>query len=204
MKLVGRYMSPFVRRVAVTARHYGLAYENVPLSTIDGRDGIKAFNPITRVPVIELADGTRIVDSSVIIDYFDTQVAPEKRLVPPAGAGRVRILSLTAIALGSAEKMILSYYEQHRRPAEFIYRPWVEACDEQAFDGYAYLESELDGAWLAGEDFSHADIAAAVAISTLRRLDAEAGERAAVRFPRLCALTDRCEDMPAFRGVPLP
>jgi glutathione S-transferase len=197
-------MSPFVRRVAVTARHYGLAYENVPLSTIDGRDGIKAFNPITRVPVIELADGTRIVDSSVIIDYFDTQVAPEKRLVPPAGAGRTHVLSLTAIALGSAEKMILSYYEQHRRPAEFIYRPWIEACDEQAFDGYAYLESKLDGAWLAGKDFSHADIAAAVAISTLRRLDAEAGEKAAARFPGLCALTDRCEDMPAFRGVPLP
>lgn len=204
MKLVGRYMSPFVRRVAVTARHYGIAYENVPLSTIEGRDGIKAFNPITRVPVIELADGARIVDSSVIIDYFDLQMAPEQRLVPPEGAERSRILSLTAIALGSAEKMIQSYYEQHRRPAEFVYRPWIEACDEQAFDGYAYLESGLQGNWLAGERFSHADIAAAVAISTLRRLDAAAGEKAAARFPRICALTDRCEDMPAFRAVPLP
>ncbi|WP_181167540.1 glutathione S-transferase family protein [Mesorhizobium sp. B2-6-5] len=204
MKLVGKYMSPFVRRVAVTAHYYGLAYENVPLSTVEGREGIKAFNPVTRVPVVELADGTRIVDSSVIIDYFDQQAAPEKRLVPASGAERFQILSTTAIALGAAEKMILSYYEQHRRPAEFVYRPCIEACDGQAFNGFAHLEAGMEGDWVAGAKFSHADIIAAVAISTLRRLDAEAGEKAAARVPRLCALTDRCEEMPAFRAAPLP
>lgn len=204
MKLVGRYMSPFVRRAAVTAHHYGLAYENVPLSTVDGRDGIKAFNPITRVPAIELADGVRLIDSSVIIDYFDQQAPAEKRLVPQSGPARSHILSLTAVALGSAEKIILSFYEMNRRPEEFIYLPWVEACNEQAFDGFAYLEAGLDGEWLAGNAFSHADIATAVTISTLRRLDANAGETIATRLPRLSALVDRCEEMPAFRSVPLP
>lgn len=204
MKLVGRYMSPFVRRAAVTAQHYGLAYENVPLSTVDGRDGIKAFNPITRVPAIELADGSRIIDSSVIIDYFDQQVPAERRLVPQSGAARSQILSLTAVALGSAEKIILAFYEKNRRPQEFIYLPWVESCNVQAFDGFAHLEARLDGEWLAGNAFSHADIAAAVTISTLRRLDENAGEAIGARLPRLSALVDRCEEMPAFRSVPLP
>lgn len=204
MKLIGRYLSPFVRRAAVTAQHYGLVYENVPLSTVDDRPAIKAFNPIVRVPVLELADGMRIIDSSVIIDYFDQQVTPERRLVPQSGTERSRILSLTAIALGSAEKIILSFYERNRRPAEFIYQPWVDSCDEQAFAGFAHLESVLAGDWLAGERFSHADIAAAVSISALRRLDMKGAERVSTRLPRLSALTDRCEAMPAFRAVPVP
>lgn len=197
-------MSPFVRRAAVTAQHYGLAYENVPLSTVDDRGGIRAFNPVARVPAIELPDGTRIVDSSVIIDYFDQQAEPAKRLVPASGAARSHVLSLTAIALGAAEKMILRFYEQHRRPSEFVYKPWVDACAEQMNGGFAHLEACLTEQWIAGVQLTHADIAAAVTMSTLRRIDAEAGEEAAARFPRLTRLTDRCEDLPAFRAAPLP
>ncbi len=204
MKLFGRYMSPFVRRAAVTARHYGLAYENVALSTIDDRDGIRTVNPVTRVPALELPDGTVIVDSSVIIDHFDRQVEPDRRLVPASGHRRTEILSLTAIALGAAEKMILRFYEQHRRPAEFVYRPWVDACLDQMNDGLAHLEARLNGPWIAGGVFSHADIAAAVTLSTLHRIDADIGAATAGRFPRLSGLTDRCEEMPAFLAAPLP
>ncbi len=203
MKLVGRTMSPFVRRAAVTAHLYELAFESVPLSTVTERDGIKAFNPITRVPVLELDDGSRIVDSSVIIDFFDQQVAPDRRLVAPSGARRSEVLSLTAVALGACEKMILSFYEKNRRPAEYQYAPWVQACDQQALDGLLFLESRLNGRWLAGDDFSHADVAAAIAVATLRRLETEAWNKNADLLPKLCALAERCENMPAFQRVPL-
>ena len=54
MILVGRYLSPFVRRTAITLRLYGIAFEHKPLSTMTDMDAIKKLNPVGRVPVLVL------------------------------------------------------------------------------------------------------------------------------------------------------
>jgi glutathione S-transferase len=54
--LFGRHASPFVRRVAVTLRLYGIGYRHEPLMPF-GPDKAKLaeFNPIARVPALRLA-----------------------------------------------------------------------------------------------------------------------------------------------------
>jgi glutathione S-transferase len=84
--LYGRHASPFVRRVAVTLRLYGIGYQHVPLMPF-GPDKMELarFNPIARVPALQLEDGEMLVDSAVILDHLDQIAGPRRALTPAAG-----------------------------------------------------------------------------------------------------------------------
>src|SRR5581483_6164629 len=79
--LYGRYASPFVRRVAVTLQLYGLKYRHMPMMPFGpDKAELAKFNPIARVPALQIADGEMLVDSAVILDYLDGLAGPERSL----------------------------------------------------------------------------------------------------------------------------
>ena len=76
MILIGRYLSPFVRRAATTLHLYGIPYEHHPLQhTGDAAAELRTRNPVGRVPALIIDDGQVLVDSSTIIDYLDQATA---------------------------------------------------------------------------------------------------------------------------------
>jgi glutathione S-transferase len=101
--LYGRHASRFVRRVAVTLRLYGIGYRHEPLMPF-GPDKAKLaqFNPIARVPALQLADGEMLIDSAVILDFLDGLAGPDRALTPVAGRARRRVLTLLAVATSAA------------------------------------------------------------------------------------------------------
>ena len=161
--LYGRHASPFVRRIAVTLRLYGIAYRHEPLMPF-GPDKAKLaqFNPIARVPALRLADGEMLIDSAVILDYVDGLAGPDRARTPAAGRARRRVLTLLAVAHGANEKLVLSLYERHFRPRETWHRPWLDTCDKQVRDGFVWLNDAFAGPWFTGEAMSQADITVAV------------------------------------------
>src|SRR3954451_18474676 len=117
--LYGRYASPFVRRVAVTLRLYGIGYRHMPLMPFGpDKAELAKFNPIARVPALRLGDGEMLIDRAVILDHLDQVVGPDRSLTPAAGAARRRVLTLLAVALGANEKLVAGLYERHFRPRE--------------------------------------------------------------------------------------
>ena len=66
MILIGQYDSPFVRRVAVTLRLYGVPYEHRPWSVWGNADDIARVNPLRRVPTLLLDDGNALVETFAI------------------------------------------------------------------------------------------------------------------------------------------
>ena len=94
MRLYGRYNSPYVRRVAVTMRLYGLDYEHENIIPFDdGKRDVARVNPIARVPVLELPDGECLVDSTAIIAYLDEIADSDHTLIPRAGSKRRQVLT---------------------------------------------------------------------------------------------------------------
>ncbi len=89
MILIGRNMSPFVRRTSTALNILGLRYEQKGLSTADDGAEIRKYNPIQRVPALVLDDGEAIVDSSAIIDHLN-EIAPENRRIIPASGYEYR------------------------------------------------------------------------------------------------------------------
>ena len=161
--LYGRHASPFVRRVAVTMRLYRIAYRHLPLMPFGpDKAELAKFNPIARVPALQLGDGEMLIDSAAILDYLDQLAGPDRSLTPVAGAARRRVLTLLAVALGANEKLVVALYERHFRPREAWHAPWLAACDKQVRDGFTWLDGAFAGPWFTGADMTQADITVAV------------------------------------------
>ncbi len=159
MQLVGRLLSPFVRRVAATLHVYGMAYESLPLSTISDGVAIKGYNPVGRVPSLILDGGEILIDSSAIIDHLD-ELAGDAALIPRGGADRREVMRAVQIALGAADKAVAAFYEGHRRPDGLVWPDALANLQAQALGGFAALESMLTGDFLCLGRLTQADITA--------------------------------------------
>ena len=93
MILIGQYDSPFVRRVAIAMRLYGIAFEHRPWSTFGDADKIAPYNPLRRVPTLVLDDGEALIESAMILDYLDDLVGPEKAMIARERRGAAAALA---------------------------------------------------------------------------------------------------------------
>jgi glutathione S-transferase len=203
MILLGQLDSPFVRRVAITLRLYGMDAEHRAWSVWGDAEQIAAHNPLRRVPTLVLDDGTALVETFAILDALDDRIGAERALLPRSGALREAGLRLTALVSGVADKAVSLLYEGLFRdePAE----KWTERCRLQIVETLDHLEQDLRERgtpfWL-GAAISHPDIATACTLRFIREAHPDIGMGA--RWPKLSELTDRCEARPEFRGAYQP
>src|SRR5512134_843078 len=88
IKIVGSYLSPYVRKVLVCLEAKGLAYEIDPIVPFLGDDRFSKLSPLRRIPV--LIDGDlALSDSSVICQYLEDRY-PAPALYPADVADRAR------------------------------------------------------------------------------------------------------------------
>lgn len=200
MKLVGRYLSPFVRRVATTLNLYGMPFEHIPMQhSGDDAPKLRQLNPVGRVPALVLANDRVIIDSAAILDYLDRQAGPERSLTPVDGEARDDVLSLTALAAGTVEKAIATVYEKRFRPEEKWHAPWVDRCSEQARGGFEHLDSLLSGDWLVGDQMTQADVTTAISWQFTQIANPALAQ--SINAPKIAALAERLGEMEAFKST---
>lgn len=196
MILVGQYDSPFVRRVAITLHHYGMAFERNTMSVFGDAAKMAGINPMVRIPSLILDDGAVLIDSGAIVDYLDECAGEERALVPRHGNGRRDVLQLVAYATGAIDKTGTIVYERWLHPAAAANAGWIERCRGQLHGSLGVLEAKACGDWLWDGRLSHADVAAGVMLGYLKlRLAAEFPEK---RYPRLAAYSRRLESLDVF------
>jgi glutathione S-transferase len=201
--LIGQYDSPFVRRVAVALRLYGLAYEHRPWSTFREADKIAPFNPLTRVPTLVLEDGEALIESGAILDHLDETVGSERAMIARHGAARREALRICALATGLCDKMVSLVYE--RLLHETASATWVQRCEAQVGRVLDVLEAERtrrEGPFWQGERLGHGDVAVACAMRFLGEAHPEIA--ALRRWPALVADAQGCETLPAFQATVQP
>lgn len=197
MILIGRYLSPFVRRVAVSLKLTGQAFEHRPLSTVDDLAAVKQLNPLGRVPALVLDDGEVLVDSNAILDHIDELAGPARALLPASGKPRREALQTVGIGYGVLEKAVAAVYERTKRPQELVHAPWRDHLDGQVKAGLAALEARIgDRTWFGGPQPNQADITAIVALDFLGVMLPSLVEKGA--WPRLEALVRLADVLPAF------
>ena len=196
MILTGQYDSPYVRRTAISLRVLGLDYAHDTRSVFGDFEAMRTVNPLARIPSLTLDDGTTLIDSAAVLDWLDEQVGPERALVPRAGLARREALQRIALATGTLDKAGAAAYERIIRPERFRWPEWIARCRVQAEGGLAALE-QRDWAEKAGID--QAEITTACLIAYLEMADPELFPHA--RYPKLAALSERCEARPEFQAT---
>jgi glutathione S-transferase len=194
MILVGQYDSPYVRRVAITLHHYGMAFKRDTTSVFSPK--MASVHPLVRIPSLILDDGERLWDSAAILDYLDQQVAPDKALTPRSGTARRQVLRITTLAAGAIEKAGGVVYERHLHKPECVSHEWVDRCMTQLAGALSYIEHETQVPWFFGAAMSQADVTIGCAIGYLRlRLDEAFVPR---RYPKLAEFAARCDGLDEF------
>lgn len=202
MKLVGMMGSPYVRRVAISLRLMGLEHEHRQISVFRDTEEFRAVNPVVKAPTLICDNGDMIMDSSMILDYLESLVEPNRSLMPKNSTQHQKVLSLIGLGLAVCEKAVQLEYERNK-PVEYHYEPWLTRIAEQLHAALILLEEAAARAnpWLATAHVSQADITVAVAwrftqfrVSNL--IDIQA-------YTSLAAYADQVEQLPEFVNTPL-
>jgi glutathione S-transferase len=200
MILIGQYDSPFVRRVGIALKLYGLSFEHKPWSSFGDADQIRQFNPLTRVPTLVLDDGEVLIESHMILDYLDSLMPEDKRLFPVGEPDRRRALKVAALAAGIADKAVSLFYELRLHEARSDL--WVDRCKKQIETTLAVLEADRAArktAYWFGNDLGHADIIAATMLRHLN--DCHPNLIAMSDFPALAAHATKMEALSIFLEI---
>jgi glutathione S-transferase len=203
MKIVGSYVSPYVRKVLACLALKGLAYEIDPITPFYGNDEFERLSPLRRIPVL-VDDGLTLCDSSVICAYLD-EAYPGRPLLPADPRERARARWLEEYAdtrLGDVFIWGL-FYPKFVHPIV-----WGEPGDSERVERTLNqdLPRELD--WLEGQlprtgFLFGADIGLAdIALTTFFRNGAHVGvEPEAARWPRTAAFVERALSHPCLAAL---
>ncbi len=98
MNLYGNETSPYVRKVRVLALEKGIDCPLVKVDYADPASPVHVHNPLGKIPVMALNDGSALYDSPVIVEYIDSLKVPA--LIPAGGEARWQVLRWQALADG--------------------------------------------------------------------------------------------------------
>ncbi|KAA0071707.1 glutathione S-transferase family protein [Rhodanobacter sp. T12-5] len=202
LKIIGNYISPYVRKVLVCLELKGLEYEIDPIVPFTGNDQFTRLSPLRRVPV--LIDGGFVLnDSSVICQYLEDR-HPTPALYPADIADRAHARWLEEYAdTRLADGLIWRLFHQLSIKRHVFREPVNEAVVQHAREveipaALDYLEKLLpDGGFVFGT-LSIADISIASFFRTAsfvrHAIDAE-------RWPLMAALVAEVQALPAFQKL---
>ena len=202
MKIIGSYVSPYVRKVTACLWLKGLDYEIDPITPFYGGDEFERLSPLRRIPVLVEGD-LALSDSTVICAWLD-EAYPERPLLPAAPADRARARWLEEYAdtrLGDVFIWGL-FYQKRVHPAV-----WGEPGDQARIEKTLaedipavldYLEGELPA-----DGFLYGEIGLAdIAIASFFRNGAYAGFTPdPARWPVTAGFVDRALAHPCFAAT---
>ena len=146
MRIIGSYVSPYVRKVTACLALKGVTYEIDPITPFFGGEEFERLSPLRRIPVLIDGDLT-LCDSSVICAYLD-EAYPARPLLPADVKDRARARWLEEYAdtrLGDVFIWGL-FYPKYVHPIV-----WGEPGDQARIDKTLAEEAPRELDWLEGE-----------------------------------------------------
>ena len=166
------WLSPFCRKVRIALTEKRIDFEMRAENVWERRDAFLALNPAGEVPVLVEPDGTALSGSLVICEFLD-EVHPEPPLLGRQPMQRAETRRLVKwfddkfnieVTRKLVDEKIMKRFLGTGEPDSRAIRAGL-ANIHTHLDYIAYLIDRRR--WLAGEDFSLADITAAAHLSTV-------------------------------------
>ena len=196
LKLISATPSPYARKVRIALAEKGIAFELLTEVPWDNSTITPRYNPLEKLPVLLLPDGSSVYESSYILEYLELRY-PQPPLLPPDIEGHLAARKLEVLCDGVCDAVVLSLFERMRPDGGSA--PWLMRQRRKIEGGVAEM-AKLVGTrqWAVGDRFGLGDIAVGTALGYL-----------AVRFqdwhwpvlyPDLALFSDRIEQRESFRN----
>jgi glutathione S-transferase len=175
LKLFDGGRAPNPRRVQIFLAEKGIsiATQQIDINKLEQRnDAFSLLNPMQRVPVLLLQDGTAIAESVAICRYFE-EAQPEPRLMGHDIRDKALVeMWQRRIEFGFLLPVSMAFRHLHPSAAHLEspqIAEWGRINQDRAREFMSFLERELAGrTFMAGDEFSIADITAVVAYQFLK------------------------------------
>lgn len=198
MKLLGSLTSPYVRKARIVLAEKKIEYDFELQSPWTEDSIVPDFNPLGKIPVLVLDDGTPLFDSRVIVEYIDN-VTPNNKLFPAPNRERTEVKRWEALSDGLLDAAVAVRHESQRPTAEQS-EAFIRRQREKIMRSLAFMAQELDDkAFCMGTPMTLADIAVGTALGYLlfRFPDIEWGQA----HPNLARLYDKLSQRPSFQDT---
>ncbi len=170
MKLYSNPASPFARKCRVIAHELSIKLEEIDVAARDD-ESLRKLNPLKKIPILILDDGSAIFDSAVICEYLNEfaggKFFPGMSVWRPT-SGRWRAQSLQALCDGIMEAAVACRYEliqpEERRNPDFIARylatvkAGLDALERVKFAEVPTIAEIAAGCALGYLDFRYGDL----------------------------------------------
>lgn len=201
LKLISASPSPYARKVRIALQEKGLPFELQTEVPWDNSTNTPRFNPLEKLPVLILEDGSSIYESSFIIHYLEVK-HPEIPLLPTSIDDALTARKLEVLCDGVCDAVVLTFFERMRDGGGS--HEWL-ARQRRKIEGGIREIAKIIGnrEWAVGDRFSLGDIAAGTVAGYLSVRFPELPWRS--MHPNLAAMSDRLEERPSFKkSVPYP
>ena len=179
LKLIGSPASPFARKARIVLAEKRIEYTWETQNPWAADSTVSDLNPLGKVPVLVLEDGTALYDSRVICEFLDG-VSPIGKLIPAGNRERIEVRRWEALADGIVDAGALARAES-QRPAHDRSAAWTERQMKKVARGLDALEGQLGArAFCCGNNLTLADIAVGACLGWLD-----------FRYPQLAWRDDR-------------
>jgi glutathione S-transferase len=195
MKLIGSLTSPYARKARIVLAEKKIDYEFLVDSPWTAETQVSKYNPLGKIPVLVLDDGSTLFDSRVVVEYLDS-VTPNNRLFPQGGRERIQVKRWEALADGVSDAAAAAFLEA-KRPEGERSASWIERQRGKIELGVQVMDTDLGEApWCQGNALSLADIACGCALGYLVFRFPDIDWRASC--PNLARLHDKLMQRPSF------
>ncbi|MFN3548010.1 MAG: glutathione S-transferase family protein [Mesorhizobium sp.] len=136
-KILMSSASPFANKVMATAAYAKIPFEAVPVDTNADPAVLIDANPLGKIPVLILDDGSSVYDSRAITQQLNRMSG--NQLFPRNAAKRREAEQLEALADGIADCLLAQVYEKRFRPEDKLHQPWVDRQAAKVARGLDHL-----------------------------------------------------------------
>ena len=198
MKLLSATPSPYARKVRIALAEKGLPFELVTEVPWNADTTTPQYNPLEKVPVLILEDGTTVYEPRHILEYLEVKF-PHPPMFPKAPDEVLAAKRLEVLADGICDAAVLVIFER-RRPKDCRSVSWEARQRRKIEGGFAEVARLVpaDG-YCVGSTFGLGDIAVGSLLDyiSLRLSEIDWSDK----YANLVGLHERLSRRPSFRDT---
>ncbi len=197
LKLISATHSPYARKVRIALAKKGLPFELMTEVPWDRTTSTPKHNPLEKLPVLILEDGSSVYESNFILQYLEPKY-PQPPL-PADVDGVIAARRLEVLCDGICDAVVLSFFEQ-MRSAEGRSLHWLDRQRRKIEGGVREMARLVgDRPFAVGDEFGLGNIAVGTALGYLLVRFPEFDWRS--QYPDLATFSARIEARPSFANT---